>query len=98
MTTGKSVMRRVILILSAALISALGLSFVWTAVYFIFILFSWPAAATPGAPDENVPVPVVGYLAFYALLRFGLVPAVSTLLVLGIGTSVLGVLLFKRAR
>jgi hypothetical protein len=91
-------MRQISLVVAAVLISGLGLSFVWTSAYFSFIAISWPAAATHGASGGDVPVPVVGYLVFYALLHLGLIPALSTLLVLGIATSVFGVILFKRAR
>jgi hypothetical protein len=92
-------LRRFIGIACATIVTALGLSFLWTAVYFIFDwVLLWPVPSAPGADGDAVLLPIVGFIAFWYLLHLGLGPALFILAALGIGISVLGVIIFRRAR
>lgn len=81
----------------AALLAGIGLSFIWTGVYFAWDLYVQPWTPTYGEQEEFVPIPVLGYLAFYFLLRMG-APAPIAVFLLGIAALVAVYVLFRRLR
>jgi hypothetical protein len=90
--------RRILGVASAALLAAVGLSFIWTTAYYIWTLYVRPGPLATGVQSEFAPIPIVGYIVFYYLLHIGLIPALVLLLMLGIAALIVGYILFRRLR
>ena len=85
---------------SATILGLAGATLIWTAIYFIWAI--WSSMQAPLGPTDteahSVPVPAVGIIAMHYLLHFGWVPALSIMFAAGFAGLILAYVLVRRFR
>jgi hypothetical protein len=89
--------RRAAAMILATMLGLIGATSIWTAICFRwYIALLYPRSDAPD--QQSVPIPIVGFIAMYYLLPFGVVPAIAILLALGALFLLLAYIVVRRSR